>query len=113
VLLYELLTGTTPVYNEQLQKAAFDEIRRIIREEDPPKSSTRISTAEAAPSIAAHRQTEPARLIKLVRGELDWIAMKSLTGEKSSRASCRLVWPGLSALTAAASPLPSRQASIQ
>jgi serine/threonine protein kinase len=71
VLLYELLTGTTPVDKEQLKKAAFDEIRRIIREEDPPKPSTRISTTEAAPSIAAHRQTEPARLTKLVRGELD------------------------------------------
>jgi WD40 repeat protein/serine/threonine protein kinase/tetratricopeptide (TPR) repeat protein len=85
VLLYELLTGTTPVDKEQLKKAALDEIRRIIREEDPPKPSTRISTAEAAPSIAAQRQTEPARLSKLVRGELDWIVMKCLEKDRNRR----------------------------
>jgi serine/threonine protein kinase/tetratricopeptide (TPR) repeat protein len=85
VMLYELLTGTTPVSKEQLKQAAFDEIRRIIREEDPPKPSTRISTSEAAPSIAAHRQTEPARLTKLVRGELDWIAMKALEKDRNRR----------------------------
>ncbi len=85
VLLYELLTGTTPVSKEQLKQSAFDEIRRIIREDDPPKSSTRISTAEAAPSIAAQRHTEPAKLTKLVRGELDWIAMKALDKDRSRR----------------------------
>jgi serine/threonine protein kinase len=84
VLVYELLTGTTPVDKEQLKKAAFDEIRRIIREDEPPKPSTRISTAEAAPSIAAHRQTEPARS-KLVRGELDWIVMKALEKDRNRR----------------------------
>jgi signal transduction histidine kinase len=85
VLLYELLTGSTPVNKEQLKKAAFDEIRRIIREEDPPKPSTRISTTEAAPSIAAHRHTEPAKLARLVRGELDWIVMKALEKDRSRR----------------------------
>jgi len=85
VLLYELLTGTTPVDKEQLKKAAFDEIRRIIREDEPPKPSTRISTAESAPSIAAHRQTEPARLSKLVRGELDWIVMRCLEKDRNRR----------------------------
>ncbi|MCU0878667.1 MAG: serine/threonine protein kinase, partial [Pirellulaceae bacterium] len=59
VLLYELLTGTTPVSKDQLKRAAFDEIRRIIREEEPQKPSTRISSTEAAPSIAAQRHTEP------------------------------------------------------
>jgi serine/threonine protein kinase/tetratricopeptide (TPR) repeat protein len=85
VLLYELLTGTTPVSKEQLKQAAFDEIRRIIREEEPPKPSTRISSAEAAPSIAAQRHTEPAKLARLVRGELDWIVMKALEKDRSRR----------------------------
>ena len=85
VLLYELLTGTTPVSKEQLKQAAFDEIRRIIREDEPPKPSTRLSTAEAAPGIAAQRHTEPAKLLKLVRGELDWIVMKALDKDRSRR----------------------------
>jgi signal transduction histidine kinase len=85
VLLYELLTGSTPVSKEQLQRAAFDEIRRIIREDEPPRPSNRISTAESAPSIAAHRHTEPAKLARLVRGELDWIAMKALEKDRSRR----------------------------
>jgi signal transduction histidine kinase len=85
VLLYELLTGSTPVLKEQLRQAAFDEIRRIIREDDPPRPSNRISTAESAPSIAAHRHTEPAKLARLVRGELDWIVMKALEKDRSRR----------------------------
>jgi len=85
VLLYELLTGSTPVSKEQLKQAAFDEIRRIIREDEPQKPSTRISTAEAAPSIAAQRHTEPAKLTRLVRGELDWIVMKALEKDRSRR----------------------------
>src|SRR5262249_43712391 len=78
VLLYELLTGTTPFTNERFKKAAYDEIRRIIREEEPPKPSTRLSTAETLPSIAANRGLEPKKLSGLVRGELDWIVMKAL-----------------------------------
>ncbi|HZN33528.1 MAG TPA: tetratricopeptide repeat protein, partial [Pirellulaceae bacterium] len=85
VLLYELLTGSTPVSKEQLKQAAFDEIRRIIREVEPPKPSTRISSAEAAPSIAAQRHTEPAKLARLVRGELDWIVMKALEKDRGRR----------------------------
>jgi signal transduction histidine kinase len=85
VLLYELLTGSTPVSKEQLKRAAFDEIRRIIREDEPQRPSTRISTAEAAPSIAAHRHTEPAKLARLVRGELDWIVMKALEKDRGRR----------------------------
>lgn len=85
VLLYELLTGSTPVSKEQLKQAAIDEIRRIIREDEPPKPSSRISTAEAAPSIAAQRHTEPAKLARLVRGELDWIVMKALEKDRSRR----------------------------
>ncbi len=82
VLLYELLTGTTPVSTEQLQKAGFDEIRRIIREEEPLTPSARISSSECLPAIAAHRHIEPVRLTRLVRGELDWIVMKSLEKDR-------------------------------
>jgi len=85
VLLYELLTGSTPVNAEQLKRAAFDEIRRIIREEEPPTPSARISGSHTLPSIAAHRHTEPARLRNLVRGELDWIAMKALDKDRNRR----------------------------
>jgi serine/threonine protein kinase/tetratricopeptide (TPR) repeat protein len=85
VLLYELLTGSTPVDKEQMKRAAFDEIRRIIREDEPEKPSTRISSAEAAPSIAAQRHTEPGRLARLVRGELDWIVMKALEKDRNRR----------------------------
>ena len=85
VILYELLTGTTPVESKQLKQAAWDEIRRIIREEDPPKPSTRLSSTEALPSIAASRHTEATKLGKLVRGDLDWIVMKCLDKDRSRR----------------------------
>src|SRR5262245_17267148 len=78
VLLYELLTGSTPVSKEQLKQAAFDEIRRIIREEEPPKPSTRVSTlGPAAVTTSAQRQSDPQKLRQLLRGELDWIVMKA------------------------------------
>jgi serine/threonine protein kinase/tetratricopeptide (TPR) repeat protein len=85
VLLYELLTGTTPVDKERLKQAAFDEVRRIIREEEPPRPSTRLSTTEALPIIAANRGLEPKKLSGLVRGELDWIVMKALEKERNRR----------------------------
>jgi serine/threonine protein kinase len=85
VLLYELLTGTTPFEKDRLNKAAFEEIRRIIREEEPQKPSTRISSTKAAPSIAALRSTGPARLAGLLRGELDWIVMKALEKDRGRR----------------------------
>jgi serine/threonine protein kinase/tetratricopeptide (TPR) repeat protein len=85
VLLYELLTGSTPVSKQQLKRAAFDEIRRIIREDEAQRPSNRISTSEAAPSIAAQRHTEPAKLTKLVRGELDWIVMKAIEKDRNRR----------------------------
>jgi tetratricopeptide (TPR) repeat protein len=69
----------------QLRQAAYSEILRRIREEEPPKPSTRLSTTEELPSIAAHRRTEPARLSKLMRGELDWIVMKSLEKDRTRR----------------------------
>jgi serine/threonine protein kinase len=85
VLLYELLTGTTPLEKRRLKEAAWDEIRRIIREEEPPRPSMRLSSSDALPSLAAGRQMEPARLTKLVRGELDWIVMKSLEKDRTRR----------------------------
>jgi serine/threonine protein kinase/tetratricopeptide (TPR) repeat protein len=86
VLLYELLTGTTPLDREMLRWAAFDEVLRRVREEEPPKPSTRLSgTDDRIPSVAAQRATEPARLAKLVRGDLDWIVMKALDKDRTRR----------------------------
>jgi hypothetical protein len=86
VLLYELLTGATPFTADRFKKAAYDEIRRIIREEEPPKPSTRLSESkDSLPSVAALRHTEPAKLTKLVRGELDWIVMKALEKDRNRR----------------------------
>jgi serine/threonine protein kinase len=85
VLLYELLTGSTPLAKKRVAKAAYDESRRLIREEEPPKPSTRLSTSDSLASIAAQRHTEPAKLSKLVRGDLDWITMKALEKDRTRR----------------------------
>jgi eukaryotic-like serine/threonine-protein kinase len=86
VLLYELLTGTTPLTHERLQKAAMEEALRLIREEDPPKPSSRLSeTKEALASISAQRKLEPARLTKEIRGDLDWIVMHALEKNRNRR----------------------------
>jgi serine/threonine protein kinase/Tfp pilus assembly protein PilF len=85
VLLYELLTGTTPLSHERFRDTPFTEVLRIIRDEEPPKPSTRLSSLETLPTIAASRQTEPAKLTKLVRGELDWIVMKALEKRRNRR----------------------------
>ena len=86
VLLYELLTGTMPFTKERFQRADYEEIRRIIREEEPPRPSTRLSDSkDSLASISASRQTEPAKLTKLVRGELDWIVMKALEKDRNRR----------------------------
>ena len=85
VLLYELLAGSTPFEGKRLHAAAFDEMLRIIREEEPPKPSTRLSSSDTLPSVAANRHTEPARLSKDVRGELDWIVMKALEKDRNRR----------------------------
>ncbi len=86
VLLYELLTGTTPFDQQRLREAAFDEMRRIIREEEPPKPSTRISTLEETRiATAARRQVDSRRLSQLVKGDLDWIVMKSLEKDRTRR----------------------------
>jgi serine/threonine protein kinase/tetratricopeptide (TPR) repeat protein len=86
VLLYELLTGTTPLERARLREAGYSEILRRIREEEPPRPSTRLSdSGEALASIAATRGVEPARLTRLVRGDLDWIVMKALEKDRSRR----------------------------
>ncbi len=85
VILYELLTGTTPLERKRLAEAAWDEVRRLIREEEPPRPSTRLSSSDALPSVAAQRHIEPAALSKLVRGELDWIAMRALDKDRNRR----------------------------
>jgi serine/threonine-protein kinase len=86
VLLYELLTGTTPFDKERLRTVGLDEIRRIIREEEPPKPSTRISTlGQAATTASSRRKSEPKKLSQLIRGELDWIVMKALEKDRNRR----------------------------
>ena len=85
VILYELLTGSTPIRKESLQRAALDEVMRVIREEEAQVPSHRISTSEALPSVAATRQVEPIRLGRFVRGDLDWIVMKALAKDRSRR----------------------------
>ncbi len=86
VLLYELLTGSTPLSPEKIKVAVFADILRLIKDVEPPKPSTRLSeSGEALASISANRQMEPAQLTKLVRGELDWIVMKSLEKDRNRR----------------------------
>src|SRR5437867_1707424 len=86
VLLYELLTGNTPLSRKTMKEAAYAEILRMIKEEEPPRPSTRLSdSGEALASISAQRHMEPAKLTKLVRGELDWIVMKCLEKDRNRR----------------------------
>jgi serine/threonine protein kinase len=85
VLLYELLTGTTPIEREELKKKAFDEVLRLIRDSDPPTPSKRLSSSEATPSVAAMRGMEAAKLSRFVQGDLDWIVMKALAKERDRR----------------------------
>jgi serine/threonine protein kinase/tetratricopeptide (TPR) repeat protein len=86
VLLYELLTGTTPFDQETFRKAAFDEIRRMIREQEPPKPSTRLSTLhETLATVSSNRGSEPGKLARSLRGELDWIVMKCLEKDRARR----------------------------
>jgi serine/threonine protein kinase/tetratricopeptide (TPR) repeat protein len=86
VLLYELLTGSTPLERKRLKVVAALEVLRLIREEEPPKPSTRLSESrDSLASISAQRRMEPAKLTKLVRGELDWIVMKALEKDRNRR----------------------------
>jgi hypothetical protein len=87
VLLYELLTGGTPFDAKELIRAGLEGMRRIIREEEPPRPSTRLSTLDAAEqtTVAKRRGVEPPRLVNLVRGDLDWIVMKCLEKDRTRR----------------------------
>ena len=86
VLLYELLTGTTPLDRLRQSKASFDELLRIIREQEPPAPSARLNgSGEALAILSAQRRVDPAKLAWLARGELDWIAMKALEKDRARR----------------------------
>ncbi len=86
VLLYELLTGNTPLTHRRMKEVAYAEILRLIKEEEPQRPSTRLSdSGEALASISANRHMEPAKLTRLVKGELDWIVMKTLEKDRNRR----------------------------
>jgi len=86
VLLYELLTGTTPFSEAELRKAGYLEMQRVIREQEPPKPSTKLSTlGETLTDIAQYRGCSPDLLTKTIRGDLDWIVMKALEKAREKR----------------------------
>jgi serine/threonine protein kinase/tetratricopeptide (TPR) repeat protein len=86
VLLYELLTGSTPLSRKRLTEAAYSEILHMIKEEEPPKPSARLSdSGDALASISARRHMEPAKLTRVIHGELDWIVMKTLEKDRNRR----------------------------
>ena len=85
VLLYELLTGSTPMDRKSLGKAALLEVLRIVREVEAPRPSAKLSSSGALPSIAANRNIEPARLSRLMKGELDWVLLKALEKDRTRR----------------------------
>jgi tetratricopeptide (TPR) repeat protein len=85
-ILYELLVGALPFDPKELRRAGFDEVRRKIREEQPPKPSTRLSTLGEAQTVSAqNRRTEPPALVRQIRGDLDWITMKALEKDRTRR----------------------------
>jgi tetratricopeptide (TPR) repeat protein/tRNA A-37 threonylcarbamoyl transferase component Bud32 len=85
VILYELLTGLRPIDSKRLRRAALTEMVRILKDEEPSKPSTRLSSSESLPSLAALRHTEPKKLMAVLRGELDWVVMKCLEKERKRR----------------------------
>ena len=85
VLLYELLTGSPPFARKDLEQKGLLEMLRVVREEEPPRPSTKLSTAEALPTLSANRGTEPKKLTGLLRSELDWIVMKALEKDRTRR----------------------------
>src|SRR5439155_10214320 len=85
VLLYELLTGSTPLEKERIKQTALLEVLRFVREEEPPSPSTRLSTSQQLPSIATNRGLEPKKLSGIVHGELDWIVLKALEKNRGRR----------------------------
>src|SRR5262249_45881175 len=86
VLLYELLTGTTPFDSETFRRAAFDEVRRILREQEPPKPSTRLSSLGATrATVSANRKADAGHLDRTIRRGLDWIRLKALEKDRRWR----------------------------
>jgi WD40 repeat protein/serine/threonine protein kinase len=86
VLLYELLTGSTPFDKKRLLEATYDEVRRIIRDEEPPRPSTKVTRlGETATTVSALRRVEPRKLSQMLRGELDWIVMRALEKDRTRR----------------------------
>jgi serine/threonine protein kinase len=85
VLLYELLTGAPPFTHEELLKVGEEEMRRVIREDEPVKPSKKLSSSGELPAIAANRHLEPNKLTRMVQGDLDWIVMKCLEKERARR----------------------------
>jgi len=85
VVLYELLTGTTPLERDQLRQAAYAEVVLLIKEVEAPRPSTRLSASAGLPSIAAQRNIDPKHLQRSLSCELDWIVMKALEKERSRR----------------------------
>ena len=87
VLLYELLTGRAPFDSEKLLAAGVDALRRTIRDQEPPRPSSQLGTmqAEALTQTALHRNTDPPRLIRFLRGDLDWVVMKALEKDRTRR----------------------------
>lgn len=85
VLMYELLTGTTPLERERMQTAAWEELLRLIREDEAPCPSVRLSSTPTLPAIASLRRAEPTQLVGLLRGELDWVIMKALEKQRDRR----------------------------
>src|SRR5436189_2632493 len=85
VLLYELLTGSPPFSRKELERAGMVEMLRVIREQEPSKPSTKLSSAVGLPTLAKNRGTDPVKLTRLVRGELDWIVMRALEKDRNRR----------------------------
>ncbi len=85
VMLYELLVGSPPIDARQLKRGAVLEMLRMVREVDPPRPSTKLSTADDRPDVAANRGIEPAKLARLLQGELDWVVMKALEKDRARR----------------------------
>ena len=85
VMLYELLVGSPPIDAKQFKRGAVQEILRMVREVEPPRPSTKVSTADDLPNIAANRGIDPAKLAQALRGELDWVVMKALEKDRARR----------------------------
>ena len=85
VILYELLVGSPPIDAKQFKRGAILEMLRMVREVDPPRPSTKVSTSDALPSISANRDIEPAHLKRALQGDLDWIVMMALEKDRTRR----------------------------